>query len=63
MTRPRQLREMVDADLRARVDEIRKGLFNLRTRAATKSELARTSKQRLAMVVPAMTTRQESRFQ
>jgi large subunit ribosomal protein L29 len=26
----------VDADLQARIDEIRKGLFNLRTRAATK---------------------------
>jgi large subunit ribosomal protein L29 len=33
---PRQLREMVDADLTARIDELRKSLFNLRTRAATK---------------------------
>ncbi len=36
MTKPRQLREMVDADLQARVDELRKSLFNLRTRATTK---------------------------
>ena len=36
MTRPRQLREMTDADLQARIGELRKSLFNLRTRAATK---------------------------
>ncbi len=36
MTRPRLMREMTDADLRARVTELRKSLFNLRTRAATK---------------------------
>ena len=36
MTRPRQLREITDADLKARVAELRKSLFNLRTRAATK---------------------------
>ena len=36
MTRPKQMREMTDADLRARVTELRKSLFNLRTRAATK---------------------------
>jgi len=36
MTRPRQIREMTDADLRARVLDLRKSLFNLRTRAATK---------------------------
>jgi len=36
VTRPRQLREITDADLKARVAELRKSLFNLRTRAATK---------------------------
>ena len=36
MTRPAQIREMTEADLRARVAELRKSLFNLRTRAATK---------------------------
>ncbi len=36
MTRPRQLREMTDADLKAKVAELRQSLFNLRTRAATK---------------------------
>lgn len=36
MMRPRQLREMTDADLRARVAELRQALFNLRTRAATR---------------------------
>jgi len=36
MTRARQLREMTDGDLKARVSELRKSLFNLRTRAATK---------------------------
>jgi large subunit ribosomal protein L29 len=36
MTRPRQLRELADADLLARVEQLRKSLFNLRTRAATK---------------------------
>jgi len=36
MTRPRQIRELTDADLTARVLELRKSLFNLRTRAATK---------------------------
>jgi len=36
MTRPKQLREMTEADLQARVVELRKSLFNLRTRAATK---------------------------
>jgi len=36
MTRPRQMREMTEADLKARVTELRKSLFNLRTRAATK---------------------------
>jgi len=36
MTRPRQLREMTNEDLQARVGELRKSLFNLRTRAATK---------------------------
>ena len=34
--RPKQLREMTDADLRARVVELRQALFNLRTRAATR---------------------------
>jgi len=36
MTRPRQMREMTDADLKARVGELHKSLFNLRTRSATK---------------------------
>lgn len=36
MTKPRQLRELADADLTARVEQLRKSLFNLRTRAATK---------------------------
>ncbi|KPL12349.1 hypothetical protein AMJ85_01040 [candidate division BRC1 bacterium SM23_51] len=36
MTRARQLREMAEVDLQARVVELRKSLFNLRTRAATK---------------------------
>ena len=36
MTRSVQLREMTDVDLQARVDDLRKSLFNLRTRAATK---------------------------
>lgn len=36
MTRPAQIREMTEADLVARVAELRKSLFNLRTRAATK---------------------------
>ncbi|MCX8038548.1 MAG: 50S ribosomal protein L29 [Candidatus Sumerlaeia bacterium] len=36
MTRPRQLREMTDADLKAKVAELRQSLFTLRTRAATK---------------------------
>jgi large subunit ribosomal protein L29 len=30
------MREMTDADLKARIAELRKSLFNLRTRAATK---------------------------
>ena len=36
MTRAGRLREMTEADLKARVAELRKSLFNLRTRAATK---------------------------
>lgn len=36
MTRPGQLREMTDSDLIARIEQLRKSLFNLRTRAATK---------------------------
>lgn len=36
MTRARQMREMAEADLKARVTDLRKSLFNLRTRAATK---------------------------
>jgi large subunit ribosomal protein L29 len=36
MTRARQLREMNDADLIERAGVLRKSLFNLRTRAATK---------------------------
>jgi large subunit ribosomal protein L29 len=36
MTRARQLRDLTDADLLARVTELRKSLFNLHTRAVTK---------------------------
>jgi len=55
MTRPRLIREMTETDLRERVAELHKSLFNLRTRAVTKDldniSTIRTERRELARVL------------